>query len=99
MTTRNRNLSCTAFLVIGFLASIFLAGPPNRSFGEETVPPLDQVLTQAVERNPTVVTAKAKVALAQAELYAAQRQRTNTVSPAWARMEIWEGFSVRGSPV
>ena len=79
MTIRIRNQSCTAFLVTGVLASIFLAGPPDRSSGEETVPPLDQVLTQAMDRNPTVVTAKAKLAAGILLLRGAGRQHRVTV--------------------
>jgi hypothetical protein len=51
---------------------------------------LDQLLTDAMDRNPAIVTAKAKVALAQAELNAAQMEVSQHIISLWNEQKAQE---------
>ncbi len=54
---------------------------------EESAQTLDQMLAQAMDRNPAIVTAKAKIALAQAELNAAQMEVSRQIISLWNQQE------------
>lgn len=62
--TRRRCVQVTT----GLLLAALLAGLGNPSRAAEPAATLDQSLSQAMEKNPAIVAAKAKIALAEAEL-------------------------------
>jgi hypothetical protein len=66
---------------------------PSPRAGEETAQTLDQLLTQAMDRNPGIVTAKAKVALAQAELNAVQMEVSQRVISLWNDRKAQEAIA------
>jgi hypothetical protein len=64
---------CTVAICIGL---IFAVAGSGRVFADES---LDQLLSSAMEKNPEIVTAKAKVALAEAELNAIRMKVANQI--------------------
>jgi hypothetical protein len=74
MSIRNLNVSFTLCLTAGLLAAVFFVGSSPKTFAADATQPIDKMLIQAMDRSPAVVAAKAKVASAQAELYAAQME-------------------------
>jgi hypothetical protein len=63
------------------------AASPSGPAGGESTQTLDQMLTQAMDRNPAIVTAKAKLALAQAELNAAQMEVSRQIVDLWNQQD------------
>ena len=70
-------LVCTTAVLIGL---VYAAAGPGVALAEES---LDQLLTTALENHPDIVAAKAKVALAEAELNAARLQVAKELIALW----------------
>ena len=63
-------------------------GSPAAAAGAQAIPPtLDQALVEAMERNPAIVTAKAKVALAEAELNSTRMEVAKSVIDLWGERQ------------
>ncbi len=72
---------CTVAISVGLILAVAEAG---QAFADES---LDKVLATAMEKNPDIVTAKAKVVLAEAELNAIRLQIARQVVSQWNNLE------------
>jgi hypothetical protein len=84
MTTVGKtSLGC---VVAGFLALALSSGTAAGPAPAAPAPSLDQSLTQAMDKNPNIVAARARVAMAEAELKNAQHE------VAWKVVVCWNGL-------
>ncbi len=76
--TYRKKLLFRAWMGLPLAVGVILAGTRG-AFCEERIPSLDQLLSLAAENHPDVVTAKARVALAEAKLNAARLEAVRQV--------------------
>jgi hypothetical protein len=72
----------------GFIAAALLLGTAYLSVAAEPAPTLDQLLTQAMDRNPGIVAAKARVASAEAELKNTRFEVARQLVACWNEVNV-----------
>jgi len=83
MTVSNRIKSSFRRVLGGLLMAALFLGPTSRGKGAEPETTLDQSLNQAMDKNPEIIAAKAKVALAQAQLNSTRLEVARQLIALW----------------